>query len=314
MTFWSWSPRLLRIFGIDVRVHWISIVIYAMLLIQYAQQGVLGLGAGVVGAMILIVLLHEFGHALMARSLGVPVHEIVLWPLGGLTRMGDAYGSPRGEIMIALAGPLMNLLIGAGLLAPLAMNGVDLGWASLNPFQIHFESFARAPFWYLIFHWNAIILLLNLLPLYPLDGGAALYAWLALRTTGYRALIVSSTLGIVGGAALLVYSLFSFDRLLPFVAVTILFVNIERRREAAFRYFGDFTYEPPPGPRQGFFSRWIQKRRESKRRREEEERRNLRSRVDQILDKVNQVGLSGLTEEERSFLQEASKRLRETEE
>src|SRR5262249_29872813 len=114
-----------------------------------------------------VVLLHELGHSLMARRLGVHVVDITLWPLGGLARMAEIPESSRVEGLIAIAGPAVNF----------ALAGLGLGALPPRPLQ-------RAPAW-LSHLWlpflgvNLFMGTFNLIPAFPADGGRLLRAWLA---------------------------------------------------------------------------------------------------------------------------------------
>ena len=154
------SYQLFRAFGIDVKVH----VTFLWLLGYYAFGGLMD--GGVWGAIIQavwiilvfgIVTLHEFGHSLAALHFGIPVLDITLMPLGGMARMAYMPRNPWQELVIAIAGPAVNLVLAgiALLLIP--------GPPESNIFFII----------------NAALLLFNLVPAFPMDGGRVLRAALA---------------------------------------------------------------------------------------------------------------------------------------
>src|SRR5690348_13085876 len=113
----SWSFRLGRVLGVELRVH----VTFFLLLLWAALAGASGGFAGVAFDVTFILLLfvcvtlHELGHAEVAQRHGVPVREIILLPIGGLAVLGRNPKTPREELLIAIAGPLVNVVIALGL-------------------------------------------------------------------------------------------------------------------------------------------------------------------------------------------------------
>jgi Zn-dependent protease len=159
----SWSLSLGRVLGFPVDVHFTLLLFLGGLLLFGGES--FGLG-GLILALLLFasVLMHELGHSVVARWLGVPILGISLYPFGGMAKMAGMPRGPRGEIAIAIAGPLVSLAL-AGIFAllsglfPGAVGGV-LGFL------------ARI---------NGMLGLFNLLPALPMDGGRVLRAWLAIR-------------------------------------------------------------------------------------------------------------------------------------
>lgn len=158
-----------RLFGIPIR----SSVTFGYLAAVLALVAVLGDPANGVQKIALLALLlvslilHELGHALVARSFGVRVLDIKLWHLGGMARMAEIPESPRVEAAIAFAGPAVNLLL-AGAAAPILFFAPTLGPAA-------FELTAN------FIGLNLLLGLLNLVPAFPMDGGRVLRAALASR-------------------------------------------------------------------------------------------------------------------------------------
>ena len=163
-----------RLFGIPIRLHLTFLLLLAWLIWRAGTQGAAGF-AGLVWVLLLFsfVVLHELGHALMARACDVKTHEIVLLPIGGLARL-ERIPSGMAELVIALAGPAVNLGLGlvfmiTGVLTldePVAL-GVEGG-------------FAPGTFvWFLAFT-NFALMAFNLLPAFPMDGGRVLRAALTL--------------------------------------------------------------------------------------------------------------------------------------
>jgi Zn-dependent protease/CBS domain-containing protein len=212
-----------RFSGIDVRVHWTFFLLLAFFaFIGYQASGSLvgALTATVtIVALFFCVLLHEFGHSLVAQRLGLEIHSITLLPLGGVSNLESLPEKPADEVKISVAGPLVNVVlapifIGAGLLfGAVPRLSVDLftGIGSVGQF-----------FFYLGY-LNVVLALFNLIPAFPLDGGRILRALLATRLGAVRATDISSAVGQLFAVAFFLIGLISGDLLLALVAVFIYF-------------------------------------------------------------------------------------------
>jgi Zn-dependent protease/CBS domain-containing protein len=183
----SWSISVGRIFGVDLRIHWTFFLLPLFVwYTEYAAHGTAneGRGLALVAIMFACVLAHEFGHALVARRSGVRAKSIILLPIGGITQLDDsqpvdlkAVPDPassklepwKRDILIALAGPLTNLLMALVSAAILLMfvPHLDL-WTW--PFM-RSGNLPRSLVWI-----NLYIAGFNLLPAYPMDGGRVLRA------------------------------------------------------------------------------------------------------------------------------------------
>ncbi len=173
----TWSFPIGRLFGSELRVH----VTFFLLLAWVAwsgwrEGGVPGALATTLFVLLLFacVIAHEFGHALTARRFGIRTPDITLLPIGGLARLERMPERPREEILVALAGPAVNVAIFA-LLFALGARGPDLS-GSADP---HGLTFASLPGQLALI--NLWLALFNLLPAFPMDGGRVLRALLALR-------------------------------------------------------------------------------------------------------------------------------------
>src|SRR6266702_5816733 len=187
------SIHLFRLAGVDLYLHW-SWFLVAI----YEIQGAQGRYSSVVWnvleylALFLIVLLHEFGHAMACRQVGGTADTIMLWPLGGV-----AYVSPPQRAGATLwsiaAGPLVNVVLLPVLYVAIAMSR-SLGWAH----SMHdVYALVRAVFWI-----DVSLLVFNLLPIYPLDGGQILRSLLWFVLGRGRSLMVATVLGLLGAAGL----------------------------------------------------------------------------------------------------------------
>ena len=176
----GWSFPAGRLFGVDIRIH----VTFLFLLgfVWFSESVNMGLGGpgrgiALVGILFACVVLHELAHAVVAKRSGIAVRSIILLPIGGITLMedpGPAKSDPARDIRIAVAGPLLNLLIAAlTAVVILAVAPQVKLWS--QPF-LHASNLPRSLFW-----GNLFLGLFNLLPAYPMDGGRILRAVLAER-------------------------------------------------------------------------------------------------------------------------------------
>lgn len=169
MTFLSSLP-IGSLLGIRVRLHWLLIVMMAVVVFVLSPEHGGWLSFLTIVALFSIVLLHELGHCLVARRHGIQVIDITLWPLGGMARMSAIPESPRIEAQIAIAGPAVNFAL-AALSLPLALldgRAFSLPTAGSDLLR-----------WFVAA--NVVMGLFNLLPAFPMDGGRLLRAFLARR-------------------------------------------------------------------------------------------------------------------------------------
>lgn len=187
------SFRLFRLFGIDVRLHWLWFLV-AIWQFQTRRDSYDSpvFSALEYLALFGLVLLHEFGHALACRQVGGEASEIVLWPLGGVAYVSPP-PRPGAWLWSIAAGPLVNVA-----LIPVLF-GLGYGIAVLNPEALPNDG-------YRLLHSLAVInyglLAFNLLPIYPLDGGQILRSLLWFWLGPSRSLKVASILGLFGAAGL----------------------------------------------------------------------------------------------------------------
>lgn len=145
-----------------------------------------------------LVTMHEFGHALACRQVGGQANRIVLWPLGGIAFVSPP---PRAGAMLwsIAAGPMVNLLL-VPILTLAEHSAGRVGWASTNP-----DAFRVL---HLLWQINLALLLFNLLPIYPLDGGQIVRALLWFPLGQIRSLFIATAIGFVGGGLLMVYAFY----------------------------------------------------------------------------------------------------------
>src|SRR5262245_49682313 len=159
------AVRLFQFSGIQVYLHWSWFVVALIEFnLRSKQYSSLFWNIAEYLALFLVVLLHEFGHALACRQTGGQANTIVLWPLGGVAYVAPPQ-RPGATLWAIAAGPLVNLLLLPVTLG-LALAGEGLGWTNTLPDLRHF---LRA-----LVYINLGLLIFNLLPVYPLDGGQIL--------------------------------------------------------------------------------------------------------------------------------------------
>ncbi len=228
-----------RLAGIDLRLHFTFPLIVVLGALQWGSvHGAAGaaFGALLVLALFACVALHELGHALAARRYGIPTREILLFPLGGVAFLARPARRPAEELWIALAGPAVNVGIAAVLalvvgVAPAALPGEAAGLLRAS---------ASAPSLGTLVHWllgaNLSLVLFNLLPAFPMDGGRVLRALLAFRFGWLRgtrwAAALGQSMAVAGG----VWALLSGHLLLALLCAFVFFGAGQERTHAEARH------------------------------------------------------------------------------
>ena len=171
----GWTITIGRVAGTEIKVHLTFFILVAFWAMAGYQQG--GPSGALLAALSLLalfacVLLHEFGHILMARRFGVRTPDVILLPIGGVARLERIPDEPRQELLIALAGPAVTLAIVVLLYLVLAVSGPEPSLWGLQPAGPFLDNLMRV---------NLYLLLFNLFPAFPMDGGRVLRALLASR-------------------------------------------------------------------------------------------------------------------------------------
>lgn len=229
----SWSLPIFRIAGIQLRIHITFLLLIVWLAFGYYAQGGSAVAASRVIFVLLLflcVVLHEFGHAFAAKAFGINTPDITLLPIGGVARLERMPEEPVQELIIAVAGPLVNVVIALGLFV------AGGSQALLNPATVEGGGLIAQ-----LLTINIILVLFNLLPAFPMDGGRVLRALLATRMSYARATQVAATVG--QGFAFV----FGFIGLLwnPFLIFIALFVYIGASQEAALAQMKDVSRRFP---------------------------------------------------------------------
>jgi Zn-dependent protease len=211
-----WSYTIGRIAGTEVKVHITFLLLLGWLALSEYQQG--GAAAALdytvfFLAFFLCIVLHEFGHITMARRFGVRTPDVLLLPIGGVARLERIPEEPRQEFLIALAGPLVTVAIILLLLGALWLGGA--------PVALTDRLTGDVPFPLRLLVVNVVVLLFNLVPAFPLDGGRMLRSLLARRLGLVRATRIAGSIGQLFAVLMGVYGLTQEQPMLLLVAVFI---------------------------------------------------------------------------------------------
>jgi Zn-dependent protease len=193
--------RLFKFSGIQVYLHfsWFIVAAYAFTQRVGAYERPIW-SAYEYLALFAIVLLHEFGHALACRQTGGFADRIVLWPLGGIAFVNPPR-RPGAVLWSIAAGPLVNVVLVPILSLALMLLGPD----------IQSEPTDLSRFVWHVWQINLGLLIFNILPVYPLDGGQILRALLWFPLGEIRSLQIASVIGLIGGACLAAFAIFSWS-------------------------------------------------------------------------------------------------------
>ena len=221
----KWSFRLGALAGIGVYIHatfflliaWVGYSHYAR---ERSWTDALE-GVGFICALFACVVAHEFGHALTARRFGIRTRDITLLPIGGLARLERMPEDPKQELLVALMGPAVNVVIATAVFGWLALTGSPWSLAALD--------IAGGDFLARLGVVNIFLVVFNMLPAFPMDGGRVLRALLALRLDYNRATQIAASVGQAMALLFGLLGLFS-NPILLFIA---LFVWMGAEQEAS---------------------------------------------------------------------------------
>ena len=219
-----------RYFDIPVYFHWsfaFSLLLVAYVWISKQLTLYQGLAFSLFFmTLFLCIVLHEYGHALAARYFGIGTRDILLTPIGGVARLEGMPKEPKGELIIALAGPLVNLIIAAVIFVGSRLIGIT----SLNPDMEDVVNILVHPvgFMYYIFWMNLILLGFNLVPAFPMDGGRVLRALLAYKMNHVKATFIAHLVGRVFAVGFIVFGIYNQ---LPGILLIGIFIYIMAGRE-----------------------------------------------------------------------------------
>lgn len=328
-----------RLFGIPIRLHLLLLLFFLGELIQaFRVFGWDALWIGPIEWLLIYVfiLMHELGHCFAGRHMHGEADEILLWPLGGLAMISGVPRRAGPQVWVNIAGPLVNLawcvVLGAVMLAgglgreivaamPLFGN-MTIPWPETHGVIWFFVCYA--------FGANLLNMLFNLIPAYPLDGGKVLVWSLSPRLGYHRAAMLGTTVGYAFALVLFFTGLVLGSVMLALLAIFVwVFCRWERAALQAghagvdddvfgYDFTGGYTTLDASGPqasrrprkarRPWFWQRWRAARATRERERSMSEELAVRARVDALLEKISTGGMGALSEGEREFLKDASRR------
>lgn len=335
----NWSFKVGRLFAIDIRIH-ILFIVCAVWLISTQVRGAgpggsftraLIDGLGIECLLFLVVLIHEFGHCWGARKTGGSADEILIWPLGGLASVSPPH-TARAHMITTVAGPMVNVIfctLSAIILTIWVGSASVVPINPLSPFSpldplVHTTT---AQYWLMIFFGiNYLLLLFNLLPVFPFDGGRILQAWLWKRKGHRRSMEIATSTGMFGAVAIALFGLFTDQGFLLFGVAAFGYITCWQQRrmlkETADFGAGEFGYDFSKGygafdteetetePSPGFFGRRRLRKLVRNAERVREEREAHKRAVEDTLRKVSAEGVASLTPKERRILEEETQRQR----
>lgn len=228
-----WSLTVARVAGTAVRIHMTLLLFLVWIWYAYYRQGgteAAWEGVIFISLLLLCVLLHEFGHVFAARAFGVKTPDITLWPFGGIASLERIPEKPMQEFIVAIAGPLVNVAIAGALILYLGATNMDVQALTKieDPATSMIVKLAGA---------NVFLVLFNLIPAFPMDGGRVLRALLATRYSFGRATELAAMVGQGFAVAFGILGIFSN----PMLIVIAVFVFLAASAEAGHAQLRDVS-------------------------------------------------------------------------
>jgi len=340
----SWSIPIFRVFGIQVRVHWLFPLVVAAITLRFGlaresyPEGTWIDALEVCGLWFLAVLFHEFGHCIGARYVNGDAREILLWPLGGLADT-DIPANPKAHFITAISGPLVNLAFCMICMAGLYIfNGFQPPWSLFwYPFRASEGGYMPFQTWSgtsvlscdptgillaRFFYLNWALCLINVLLVgFPMDGGRILQsilwprmgirqATLVVIFSGFGCMFLVGFLGLLFNEVM-VLCLAVYIYAACKVQLHELEAEVLESVSSDYSSYG-YTYqefsEPETEPRLGWFQSWKKSREEKRMLKLIQRQEADELRMDNLLEKLHREGSSALTEEEHRFMKQFSDR------
>lgn len=319
-----WSLPMGRWFKTQVRLSPLMVIVAGILMIRLGAS----VGLAMTAILIISLVIHELAHVSVARLTGGNGSEILIWPLGGLASVQPGPGTAAALLTIA-AGPLSNLLLALaffpGFYAPDQL-GIALNPLTVPVRELHSDRWLQECC-LLAFSANWMLGLVNLLPVFPLDGGQFLSVLLQGRMPADASYRVMAGAGTLASLAIIFVGLSLDHAWLVGVGAVTLLLNVllvvqiqggERYEESfmGYDFSQGYTSLERSSPREAelrptWWEQWQARRRERRRQRDSVRRELLERQLDELLAKVHENGLNALTESEKRLLKRASEELRQ---
>lgn len=214
----KWSWKIGNFSGIDLKVHSTFAIIIVWVLFKHWESGH-DIKTTLEGLLFVLsifgcVVLHEFGHAITARKYGINTRDITLLPIGGIARLERMPEDPKQELLVALAGPAVNVVIAFIIFVLLFLTGSSIPLFNLD---ITSDSFLVK-----LMALNIILVIFNMLPAFPMDGGRVLRALLALKMEYVQSTKIASKIGKTMAMLFGIIGLY-YNPFLVFIAVFVWF-------------------------------------------------------------------------------------------
>lgn len=312
--------------SLRVRVNWFFLIFAAIFVLRFGAA----FGLTLTGLLLVSVFLHEWGHVIAARLTGGSASEIHLSPLGGLATVQPGRDT-FSQIFTAAAGPLMNLLVCLAVFP--SISGSNSIWDILNPLKLPIGQLSddlSRDLMLLGFAVNWLLLVVNLLPIVPLDGGQILRAVMATRIHPELVVRAAAKASMSFSGLLMLAGLIGDWSVVVFVGAILLVINVVQLIEEQTSEFMDEEFQgydfsegytslersgaesaSQPDGTLNPLQRWREQRRIKRELDEQRERADAEQQLDGLLAKVHEHGMASLTAREQRQLQQVSDLLRE---
>jgi len=226
----KWSLFIGKFAGIKVFIHWTFLILIGWITFYHYQKGYSGLDILIVILFILVVFacvtLHEFGHALMAKRFNFKTRDITLLPIGGLARLEKMPEKPLQELLVAFAGPAVNIVISILLFTYFYLFMPHDVIGNLYEAKIAPENFVMN-----LMAVNIVLVIFNLIPAFPMDGGRVFRALLSFTMDRVKATKIAASLGQFLAIIFVVFGLMNSH---PFIILIVIFVFLGAQAESNF--------------------------------------------------------------------------------
>ena len=312
--------------SLRVRVNWFFLIFAAIFVLRFGAA----FGLTLTGLLLVSVFLHEWGHVIAARLTGGSASEIHLSPLGGLATVQPGRDT-FSQIFTAAAGPLMNLLVCLAVFP--GISDSKSIWDILNPLKLPIGQLSddlSRDLMLLGFAVNWLLLVVNLLPIVPLDGGQILRAVMATRIHPELVVRAAAKASMSFSGLLMLAGLIGDWSVVVFVGAILLVINVVQLIEEQTSEFMDEEFQgydfsegytslersgaesaSQPDGTLNPLQRWREQRRIKRELDEQRERADAEQQLDGLLAKVHEYGMASLTAREQRQLQQVSDLLRE---